>query len=96
VCYYTVFPIVGLSKSTMTLTSERAPSGWKPMSASAFGGPRPGVSGGPAPTHQGLLDAVRSRDTSWAIALWPLVFLLRLLGAEGEDTMPPTSTYTLY
>lgn len=92
VCYYILFSAIGLSGSTLDLAAgQPGRSRWLRR-----GGQPPAALGGDAPQSNGFIDFARTSGNRWAITLVPILFLLRLLKDDEQESAVPGSTYTLY
>ena len=83
--YYLLFVTVGRAGSSLDLfIQHHAGSRWIPRS--------------PAPTQPlaGWRRYTQRLEGSWVLCLLPVLWLLRLLPDEGQESAPLRSTYTLY
>lgn len=97
VCYYVLVGAVSRAGASRHVAPEPAPvaSRW----AARRG--RDSREDGALPSmeerwRQELNASAQRPGQGWVLCLFPCVFLLRLLGEEGHDGVPPSSTYTLY
>jgi hypothetical protein len=87
--YYTILAALGTTKCSFDFAAtQRRESMWMPR--------RPQTPPGEEERHHGLLSAATAPGRAWVIVLFPLVFLLDLLRDEQQDSIPPSSTYTLF
>jgi hypothetical protein len=97
VCYYVLFPAVGLTGSTFSRVSRGHGSSWQPRSLQTSRHDTIGAASDDAGEPDlGLTAFCRARGNGWALTLRPIAMVLLLLREERQDHAVPGSTYTLY
>jgi hypothetical protein len=97
VCYYVLFPAVGLTGSTFSRVSRGRGSSWHPRNLETSLHDTIGASSeAVGEPDLGLMAFCRTRGNAWALTLRPIALLLLLLREERQDHVVPGSTYTLY
>jgi hypothetical protein len=96
VCYYVLFPAVGLTGSTFSLVSRGRGSSWQPRNLQTRHHDTIGTASDDVDPDLGLSAFCRTRGNVWALTLRPIALMLLLLREERQDHVVPGSTYTLY
>jgi hypothetical protein len=85
VSYYLVFVAVGRAGSSLDVVlHDKSASRWIPRSVSA------------TQPLAGSRSHARRLEGAWVLCLLPVLWFLRLLSDDGEESAPLRSTYTLY